>query len=80
LGGLPLKEEILLFLYIPMFSWRKKKEKLFTDVEVSKLWVCLRFGNMPLGGLPSRGGDPPTFICYCVPIKVKKQKGLFYVC
>jgi hypothetical protein len=34
----------------------------------------LRFGNMPLGGLPSREGDPPTFICSRVPIKVKKKE------
>ncbi len=31
-------------------------------------WPCLK-----------GGGDPPTIICFCVPIKVKKEK-MLYVC
>jgi hypothetical protein len=80
LGGLPLRalrREILLFLYILMFPWRKKIEKLFTYVEVPKLWVPLRFGNIPMGGLPSRQRRSSYFYMLSCSHQGKKKRSCF---
>jgi hypothetical protein len=63
LGGLPSRKEILLFLYIPIFPWRKEKEKLFMYVEVPKLWVPFEVWEYTLGW-PSLKGEEIFLLLY----------------